>query len=58
MRDSLSSMSLPAGTVALEYQEAALKHIRALHAFADRNLQSLIIPHGIRVAYLSTSPSS
>ena len=47
MRVSLSSMSLPAGTVAPEHQRAALKHIRARHDYADRDLQGLIIPHGI-----------
>jgi len=47
MRVSLSSMSLPAGTVAPEHQGAALKHIRARHDYADRDLQGLIIPHGI-----------
>jgi len=40
MRDSLSSMSMPA--VAPEHQGASLKHIRALHNFADSHLQGLI----------------
>ena len=40
MRDSLSSMSMPA--VAPEHQGATLKHIRALHNFADSHLQGLI----------------
>ena len=47
MRDSLLSMSLPAGAVESGHQETALKHIQGLHAFADRDLQGLIIPHGI-----------
>jgi len=53
MRDSLSSMSLPAGTVAPEHQGAALKHTQALHDFADRDLQGLIIPHGIMPIHVS-----
>jgi len=47
MRDSLLSMSLPAGAVESGHQETALKHIQGLHAFTDRDLQGLIIPHGI-----------
>jgi len=53
MRDSLSSMSLPAGAVSSEHKEAALKHIQGLHDFADRDLQGLIIPHGIIPIHVS-----
>jgi len=53
MRDSLSPMSLPAGAVSSEHKEAALKHIQGLHDFADRDLQGLIIPHGIIPIHVS-----
>ena len=53
MRDSLSPMSLPAGAVSSEHKEAALKHIQGLHDFADRDLQCLIIPHGIVLIHVS-----
>jgi len=42
-------MSLPVGAD----HETALKHIQALHAFADRDLQGLIIPHGIMPVHVS-----
>jgi len=41
------------GRVAPEHQEAALKHIRALHDFADRDVKGLIIPHGIMPIHVS-----
>jgi len=47
MRDSLSPMSLPVNAVKSGHQETTLKRIQVLHAFADRDLQGLIIPHGI-----------
>jgi len=47
MQDSLLPLSLPAGTFTREHQGASLKHIQALRDFADRDLQDLIIPHGI-----------
>ena len=53
MRDSLSLMSLPAGAAASGHQETALKHIQVLQAFADREFQGLIIPHGIMPQYVS-----
>jgi len=53
MRDSLSPMPLPVGAVNNGHQETALKHIQALHAFADRDLQGLIISHGIMPVHVS-----
>jgi len=53
MRDSLSPMSLPVGALESGHQETALKHIQVLHAFADRDLQGLIIPHGIMPLHVS-----
>jgi len=53
MRDSLSPMSLPAGAVTSDQKEVALKHIQGLHDFADRDLQGLIIPHGIIPIHVS-----
>jgi len=44
---------MPSGTVAPEHQGAALKHVRALHDFADRDLQGLIILHGIMSMHVS-----
>ena len=46
-------MYLPAGAVSSEHKEAALKHIQGLHNFADRDLQGLIIPHGIIPIHIS-----
>ena len=46
-------MSLPAGAVRSEHKEASLKHIQCLHDFADRDLQGLIIPHGIIPIHVS-----
>jgi len=46
-------MILPAGAVESEHQETTLKHIQVLHAFADRDLQGLIIPHGIMPMHVS-----
>jgi len=45
--------SLPAGAVASRHQEVALKFIQVQHDFADRDLQGLIIPHGIIPMYVS-----
>jgi len=53
MRDSLSPMSLPVGVVTSGHQETAQKHVQALHAFADRDLQGLIIPHDVMPIHLS-----
>jgi len=53
MRDSLSPMSLPVGAVKSGHHETALKLIQALHAFADRDLQGLIIPHGTMPVHVS-----
>jgi len=53
MRDSLSPKSLHAGAVERGHLETALKHIQVLHAFADRDLQGLIIPHGIMPMHVS-----
>jgi len=47
MRDSLSPLSLPVGAVTSRHQETAQKHVQVLHIFADRDLQGLIIPHGV-----------
>ena len=47
MRDSLSTLSLPVGAAKSRHHETTLKHIQVLHAFSDRDLQGLIIPHGI-----------
>jgi len=44
---------MPSGTVAPEHQGAALKHVRAIHDFADRDLQVLIILHGIMSMHVS-----
>jgi len=53
MRDSLSPMSLPVGAVNSGHQETALKLIQVLHAFADTDLQGLVIPHGIMPLHVS-----
>ena len=53
MRDSLSPLSLPSGAVANEHQLPALQHIQVPHDFADRDLQGLIIPHGIMPVHVS-----
>jgi len=47
MQDSLKPMSLPVGAVTSGHHETALKHIQVLHGFADRDIQVLIMPHGI-----------
>jgi len=57
MRDSLTPTFLPVRAVESGHQETALEHIQVLHAFADRDLQSLIIPHGIMPLYVSKPPS-
>ena len=48
-------MSLPVGAVTSGHHETALKHMQILHAFAsaDRDLQGLIIPHGIMPVHVS-----
>jgi len=40
-------MSLPVGAIECGHRETALNHIQVLHALADREIQGLIIPHGI-----------
>ena len=57
MQDSLTPMFLPVRAVENGHQKTALEHIQVLHAFADRDLQSLIIPHGIMPLYVSKPPS-
>jgi len=47
MQDSLKPMSLPVGAVTSGHHETSLKHIQVLRGFAGRNVQGLIIPHGI-----------
>ena len=46
-------MSLPVGALKSRNQETTPKHIQVLHAFADRDLQGLIIPHGIIPLHVS-----
>jgi len=46
-------MFLLVGAVQSGRQETALKHIQVLHAFADRDPQGLIIPHGIMPLHVS-----
>ena len=57
--NSLSPLSLPVGAVqsALSgHQETAQKHVQVLYAFADRDLQGLIIPHSVFPLHLSKLP--
>ena len=53
MQDSLKPMSLPVGAVTSGHHETALKHIQVLHGFADKDIQGLIIPHGIMPLHVS-----
>jgi len=53
MQDSLKPMSLPVGVVTSGHHETALEHIQVLHGFADRDIQGLIIPHGIMPLFVS-----
>jgi len=53
IRDSLSAMPLPVGAIQSGHQETALKYIQVLHAFADRNVQGIVIPHGIIPLHVS-----
>ena len=46
-------MALPVGAVTSGHHEKALKHMQVLHAFADRDLQGLIIPHCIMPVHVS-----
>jgi len=46
-------MSLPAGAVESGHQKTALKYIQVLHAFAERDLQGPIIPHGFMPLHVS-----
>ena len=41
------------GAVTSGHHDKALKHIQVLYAFADRDLESLIIPHGIMPVHVS-----
>ena len=47
MKDLLKPMSLPVGAATSGHHETTLKQIQVLHGFADRDIQGLIIPHGI-----------
>ena len=51
MRDS--QCLCPRGAVSSDNKEAALKNMKGLHDFADRDLQGLIIPHGIIPIHVS-----
>ena len=53
-QDSLSPLSLSAvGAVTSGHQKTAQKHIQVLLAFADQDLQALIISHGVMLLHLS-----
>jgi len=41
------------GAVTSGHHDKALKHIQVLYAFADRDLENLIIPHGIMPVHVS-----